>query len=57
MRLSMISRIIQTEVNVIFRSEADEGHEADNIDRIILDVMQKPNPIIVFYTFEDIRKF
>jgi hypothetical protein len=54
MRLSMISRIIQTEVNVIFRSEADE---ADNIDRIILDVMQKPNPIIVFYTFEDIRKF
>jgi hypothetical protein len=30
MRLSMISRIIQTEVNVICRSEADE---ADNIDR------------------------
>ena len=29
MRLSMISRIIQTEVNVICRSEA----EADNIDR------------------------
>jgi hypothetical protein len=29
MRLSMISRIIQTEVNVISRSEA----EADNIDR------------------------
>jgi hypothetical protein len=29
MRLSMISRIIQTEVNVVCRSEA----EADNIDR------------------------
>ena len=38
----MISRIIQTEVNVICRSEA----EADNIDRG-LDIMRKPNPIIV----------
>ncbi len=42
----MISRIIQTEDNVICQSEA----EVDNIDRgncIILDIMQKPNPIIV----------
>jgi hypothetical protein len=30
MRLSMISRIIQTEVNVICRSDA----EADNIDEV-----------------------
>jgi hypothetical protein len=45
MRLSMTSGIIQTEVNVICRSEA----KADNIDRGLNNscVMRKPNPIIV----------
>ena len=39
MRLSIISRIIQTEVNVIRLSWTEV--------RIILDIMPKPNPIIV----------
>ena len=44
MRLSMISRIIQTEVNVICRSR-----RLRTLTKvwIILDIMRKPNPIIV----------
>ena len=45
MRLSRITEIIQTEVSIICRSEA----EADNADRGLnhSDILQKPNSIIL----------
>ena len=46
MRLSMISRIIQTEVNVICRSRRLRRITLTEV-WIILDIMRKPNPIIV----------
>ena len=46
MRLTMISRIIQTEVNVICRSRRLRRITLTEV-WIILDIMRKPNPIIV----------
>ena len=46
MRLSMISRIIQTEVNVICRSRRLRWITLAEV-WIILDIMRKPNPIII----------
>ena len=46
MRLSMISRIIQTEVMVICRSQRVRRITLTEV-WIILDIVRKPNPIIV----------
>ena len=46
MRLSMMSRIIQTEVKVIFRSRKLRRITLTEV-WIILGIMRKPNPIIV----------
>ena len=46
MRLTMIPRIIQTEVNVICRSRRLRRITLTEVG-IILDIMRKPNPIIV----------
>ena len=48
---SMISRIIQTEVNVICRSRRLRRITLTEV-WIILDIMSKPNPMIVYYTVE-----
>ena len=46
MRLSMLSRIIQTSVNLICRSRRLRRITLTEV-WIILDIMRKPNPIIV----------